>query len=65
MTSRRKRWIGGLSCLVLAYAIVSLSVPAGFALLAFGDVAQFLLLFLAFQPGFVDALRGGLAPHDP
>ncbi len=48
MASRRKLWIGGLSCLVLAYAIVSLSVPAGFAASAFGDIAQFLLLFLAF-----------------
>src|SRR5712692_4870037 len=56
MTSRLKRWIGGLSCLVLAYAIVSLSVPAGFALLAFGDVAQFLLLFLAFLLMVVNAV---------
>src|SRR5713101_7365007 len=56
MTSRRKRWIGSLSCLVLAYAIVSLSVPAGFALLAFGDVAQFLLLFLAFLLMVVNAV---------
>lgn len=48
MTSRRKWWIGGLSSLVLAFGIVSLSVPAGFGLLAFGDIAQFLLLFAAF-----------------
>ncbi len=48
MTSRRKWWIGGLSCLVLTFGIVSLSVPAGFPLLAFGDIAQFVLLFLAF-----------------
>jgi signal transduction histidine kinase len=48
MSSRRKWWIGGLSSLVLTFAIVSLSVPAGFASLAFGDITQFLLLFLAF-----------------
>ena len=30
------------------FAIVSLSVPAGFGLLAFGDLAQFSLLFVAF-----------------
>jgi signal transduction histidine kinase len=48
MTSRRKCWIAGLSCLVLTFAIVSLSVRAGFALLAFGDITQFVLLFLAF-----------------
>jgi signal transduction histidine kinase len=48
MTSRRKWGIGGLSCLVLIYGIVSVTVPAGFPLLAFGDIAQFLVLFLAF-----------------
>ena len=34
--------------LVLIYASVSFSVPAGFGLLAFGDIAQFSLLFIAF-----------------
>jgi signal transduction histidine kinase len=34
--------------IVLIYASASLSLSAGFALLAFGDVAQFLLLFIAF-----------------
>jgi signal transduction histidine kinase len=48
MTSRRKWWIGCLIGLVLAYAVVSVTVPAGFGLLAFGDITQFLLLFTAF-----------------
>jgi signal transduction histidine kinase len=48
MTTKRKQLIGGLCCLVLGFAIVSLSVPAGFGLLAFGDIAQFSLLFVAF-----------------
>lgn len=48
MTTKRKQLIGGLCCLVLGFAIVSLSVPAGFGLLAFGDLAQFSLLFVAF-----------------
>jgi signal transduction histidine kinase len=48
MNSRRKWWIACIIGLVLTYAIVSVTVPAGFALLAFGDIAQFLLLFLAF-----------------
>ena len=48
MNSRRKWWIGCIVALVLTYAIVSVTVPAGFGLLAFGDIAQFLLLFLAF-----------------
>jgi signal transduction histidine kinase len=56
MTSRRKWWIGGLSSLVLAFGIVSLSVPAGFGLLAFGDIAQFLLLFAAFVLMTVNAV---------
>jgi signal transduction histidine kinase len=34
--------------IILVYASVSLSLPAGFALLAFGDIAQFSLLFIAF-----------------
>ena len=34
--------------LVLAYACVSLCAPTGSSLLAFGDIAQFLLLFSAF-----------------
>ena len=48
MTTKRKQLIGGLCCLVLGFAIVSVSVPAGFGLLAFGDIAQFSLLFVAF-----------------
>ncbi len=48
MISTRKLWIGGLVCLVLAYLVVSLSVKAGSALLAFGDITQFLLLFVLF-----------------
>src|ERR1700693_5986903 len=48
MNSRRKWWIGCIVALVLTYAIVSVTVPAGLGLLAFGDIAQFLLLFLAF-----------------
>jgi signal transduction histidine kinase len=56
MTSKRKWWIGGLSCLVLTYGIVSLSVPASFGLLAFGDITQFLLLFLAFVLMTVNAV---------
>jgi signal transduction histidine kinase/uncharacterized membrane protein YgdD (TMEM256/DUF423 family) len=40
-----------LACIVgttVAYAIVALSSSAGFHMLAFGDITQFLLLFLAF-----------------
>ncbi len=47
MSSSRKLWIGGLGVLVLAYLVVSLSAPAGFAMLAFGDITQFVLLFIA------------------
>ncbi|MGH9539198.1 MAG: sensor histidine kinase, partial [Terriglobales bacterium] len=56
MSTRRKCWIGGMAGLVLIYAVVSISVPAGFALLAFGDIAQFLLLFLAFVSMVVNAI---------
>ena len=48
MTTKRKQLIGGLCCLVLSFGIVSVSFPAGFGLLAFGDIAQFSLLFVAF-----------------
>src|SRR5258708_17404596 len=48
MILRRKWWIAGSIGLVLTYAIVAVTVPAGFALLAFGDIAQFSLLFIAF-----------------
>ena len=48
MTLKRKWTIGGMISLVLAYTAVSLTVPAGFPLLALGDIAQFLLLLLAF-----------------
>ena len=48
MTSGRKWKIAGIAGMILAYACVSLTAPTGFALLAFGDISQFLLLFLAF-----------------
>jgi signal transduction histidine kinase len=48
MTSQRQWRIGCLVGMTLLYAIVSLTVPNGFLLLSFGDIAQFLLLFLAF-----------------
>ena len=56
MTSRQKWWIAGLSGLVLAFAIVSVSLPVGFASLAFGDISQFCLLFLAFLLMVVNAV---------
>ncbi len=56
MSTGRKCWIGGMTGLVLIYAVVSISVPAGFGLLAFGDIAQFLLLFLAFVSMVVNAI---------
>jgi signal transduction histidine kinase len=40
--------MAGLCCLVLGFGIVSLSLPAGFGALAFGDITQFSLLFTAF-----------------
>ncbi len=48
MISRRPWRIAGIVGITLIYAGVSLSMSAGFALLAFGDIAQFSLLFLAF-----------------
>jgi signal transduction histidine kinase len=48
MTSRRQWRTVGVVGTTLIYAGVSLSTSAGFGLLAFGDVAQFSLLFLAF-----------------
>jgi hypothetical protein len=48
--------IGGMISLVLGYAVVSLTVPAGFPLLAFGDIAQFLLLLLAVLIMLVNAV---------
>jgi signal transduction histidine kinase len=48
MTSRRQWRIACVVGITLAYAGVSLSLSAGFTLLAFGDIAQFSLLFLAF-----------------
>ena len=48
MTSKRQWQVGGIAGLILIYACVSLSVPNGFGLLAFGDISQFLLLFTAF-----------------
>lgn len=47
MTSKRHWRMACLIGITLIYAVVSLTQPAGFALLAFGDIAQFLLLFLA------------------
>jgi signal transduction histidine kinase len=48
MTSRRQWRTAGVVGVTLIYAGVSLSTSAGFGLLAFGDIAQFSLLFLAF-----------------
>jgi len=48
MTSRRQWRTVGVVGITVIYACVSLSTSAGFGLLAFGDIAQFLLLFLAF-----------------
>jgi signal transduction histidine kinase len=48
MISRRQWRIACLVGITLIYASVSLSTSAGFGLLAFGDIAQFSLLFLAF-----------------
>ncbi len=48
MLSRRQWRIAGIVGITLMYATVSLSMEAGFALLAFGDITQFSLLFLAF-----------------
>ena len=48
MTSRRQWQTAGVVGITLIYAGVSLSTSAGFGLLAFGDIAQFSLLFLAF-----------------
>ena len=56
MNLRRKHWIACIVALTVTYAIVSLSVPAGFGLLAFGDIAQFLLLFFAFLVMVANAL---------
>ena len=48
MISGRQWRTAGVVGITLIYACVSLSTSAGFGLLAFGDIAQFLLLFLAF-----------------
>jgi signal transduction histidine kinase len=48
MISRRQWRTAGVVGITLIYAGVSLSTSAGFGLLAFGDIAQFSLLFLAF-----------------
>ncbi len=48
MTSKRQWQVGSIVGLILIYAGVSVSVPNGFGLLAFGDISQFLLLFTAF-----------------
>ncbi len=48
MASRRQWRIVAIVGITLIYTGVSLSMSAGFALRAFGDIAQFSLLFLAF-----------------
>ena len=48
MISGRQWRTAGVAGITLIYACVSLSTSAGFGLLAFGDIAQFSLLFLAF-----------------
>lgn len=48
MISWRQWRIVGIVGIPLLYASVSLSMSSGFGLLAFGDIAQFSLLFLAF-----------------
>jgi signal transduction histidine kinase len=48
MTSWRQWRTAGVVGITLTYAGVALSTSAGFPLLAFGDIAQFSLLFLAF-----------------
>ena len=48
MISKHPWRVACFAGIVLIYAGVSLSLSAGFALLAFGDIAQFLLLFIAF-----------------
>ena len=48
MISGRQWRTAGVAGITLIYAGVSLSTSAGFGLLAFGDIAQFSLLFLAF-----------------
>lgn len=48
MISGRQWRTAGVVGITLIYACVSLSTSAGFGLLAFGDIAQFSLLFLAF-----------------
>jgi signal transduction histidine kinase len=48
MISGRQWRTVGVAGITLVYACVSLSTSAGFGLLAFGDIAQFSLLFLAF-----------------
>ena len=48
MNSWRKWRLACIVGITVAYAIVALSSSAGFAMLAFGDITQFLLLFLAF-----------------
>ena len=48
MISKRQWRIAGIVGITLLYASVSLTMPAGFGLLAFGDIVQFSLLFIAF-----------------
>ena len=48
MTSGRQKRIASIVGITLIYAAVSVSASAGFGLLAFGDIAQLLLLFVAF-----------------
>ena len=57
MVSKHRWRSGAIVGLIVFYAGVSLSVPAGFGLLAFGDIAQSLLLFLAFVIMLVNAVQ--------
>jgi signal transduction histidine kinase len=47
MSLRQHWWIGVSAALVLAYIVVSLTVPRGHGLAAFGDITQLLLLIAA------------------
>ncbi|HXP16509.1 MAG TPA: hypothetical protein VN868_05370, partial [Terriglobales bacterium] len=47
MTSKHPWWMACTVGGVLLYAVGSLRIPAGFALTAFGDLSQFLVLCAA------------------
>jgi signal transduction histidine kinase len=56
MISKHPWRVACFAGIILVYASVSLSLSAGFALLAFGDIAQFSLLFIAFLLMLANAL---------